>query len=130
MSFAVSPTADRGFLVRPNYGRCATEAEALDLLVQRLSGALDPHAIWLFGSRARGTARPDSDFDLLVVAKRDGSFDGDDYDAVDLPIRETRIGCDVVPCDLETFEASLQLPTSFVYQIVHSGRLVYGGSMS
>ena len=127
MAVAV-PNLEREPSVKPNYGRCATEAEALGLLVKQLSSALDPHAIWLFGSRARGTARPDSDFDLLVVAKHGGAFDGDDYDAVDLPIRETRIGCDVVPCDLDVFEASLELPTSFVYQIVHSGRLVYDGS--
>lgn len=29
--------------------------------------ALDPDRIILFGSRARGDARPDSDYDLLVV---------------------------------------------------------------
>jgi hypothetical protein len=39
--------------VRPNTGRYATEQEALDAVVARLVEALDPQAIWLFGSRAR-----------------------------------------------------------------------------
>jgi len=43
-----------------------TEAN-LDEIVRRLSAAIDPDRIILFGSRARGDARPDSDFDLLVI---------------------------------------------------------------
>jgi hypothetical protein len=35
--------------------------------VHRLVAQLDPDEIWLFGSRARGDHRPDSDIDLLVV---------------------------------------------------------------
>jgi uncharacterized protein len=34
-----------------------------------LVASLAPTRIILFGSRARGTARPDSDYDLLVVAE-------------------------------------------------------------
>ena len=52
-----------------NYGGYATADQALDEVVNRLAGALNPVAIYLFGSRARGTARPDSDFDLLVVTR-------------------------------------------------------------
>ena len=39
----------------------------VDEMVSRIREAVDPERIILFGSRARGTARPDSDFDLLVV---------------------------------------------------------------
>ena len=39
----------------------------LDAAVQRLVAALAPEEIILFGSQARGTARPDSDADLLAV---------------------------------------------------------------
>lgn len=35
-------------------------------IVGRIVGAMSPRRVVLFGSRARGTARPDSDIDLLV----------------------------------------------------------------
>jgi predicted nucleotidyltransferase len=40
----------------------------LDALVSALVEALHPRRIILFGSRARGDAREDSDVDLLVIA--------------------------------------------------------------
>ena len=33
----------------------------------RLAAEFQPEAIYLFGSHARGTATPDSDFDLMVI---------------------------------------------------------------
>src|SRR5438128_5401194 len=36
-------------------------------IVRRLVEAVDPDRIILFGSRARGDARPDSDVDLLII---------------------------------------------------------------
>jgi len=36
-------------------------------IVHRLVEAVDPDRIVLFGSRARGDSRPDSDLDLLIV---------------------------------------------------------------
>jgi uncharacterized protein len=45
----------------------------LALMVRRLVKSFDPDQIILFGSHARGTARPDSDIDLLVVLPFDGS---------------------------------------------------------
>ena len=48
-------------------------SRALDRMVQRLVSRFDPDQIILFGSHARGTARPDSDIDLLVVLPLKGS---------------------------------------------------------
>jgi predicted nucleotidyltransferase len=41
----------------------------------RLKQALGAHLreLWLFGSRARGEARPDSDYDLLVLVDHDAN---------------------------------------------------------
>lgn len=39
----------------------------LSEVVRRLVEALDPDKIVLFGSRARGNHRPDSDVDLLII---------------------------------------------------------------
>ncbi|HYP42056.1 MAG TPA: nucleotidyltransferase domain-containing protein [Chloroflexia bacterium] len=37
-------------------------------IVERVVGIAHPSKIVLFGSRARGDARPDSDIDLLIIA--------------------------------------------------------------
>ena len=41
----------------------------------RLKQALGAHLreLWLFGSRARGEARPDSDYDLLILVDHDAN---------------------------------------------------------
>lgn len=43
------------------------EEEALREIVDRLVRAFSPERIILFGSRARGEGRPESDFDLLII---------------------------------------------------------------
>jgi hypothetical protein len=112
--------------VRANFGSFGSEEAVLAEIVDRLVVALDPQMIWLFGSRGRGDARPDSDFDFLVVAKEDGGFDCDDYDKVYAPLRGTGIGADVIPCDYATFMASLDLNTSIIRRVVDEGRLIFG----
>jgi len=47
--------------------------QAIDAMVQRLVERFDPDQIILFGSRARGTAGPGSDVDLLVIMPVSGS---------------------------------------------------------
>ncbi len=42
-----------------------------DVIVSRIVSVAQPEKIILFGSRARGTAQPDSDIDLLVIARSD-----------------------------------------------------------
>ena len=111
--------------VRANFGPFASEAEALRAVLTRIVGAVDPDAIWLFGSRARGDARPDSDFDLLVVARPGADLDSDDYEKVDRPLNGLGIGCDVVPCAAADFAEGLLLNTSFITRVVSEGRKVY-----
>jgi predicted nucleotidyltransferase len=41
--------------------------EVLSAMVQAIVREVDPERIYLFGSRARGEARQDSDVDLLIV---------------------------------------------------------------
>jgi predicted nucleotidyltransferase len=43
--------------------------EVLQEMVRAIVREVDPEQIWLFGSRARGEAKPDSDVDLLIVEK-------------------------------------------------------------
>jgi uncharacterized protein len=54
-------------LGEPPVGPYRSADAAVSDAVHRLVAQLDPDEIWLFGSRARGDHRPDSDIDLLVV---------------------------------------------------------------
>ena len=47
----------------------AVTEEILDEIVETLVQEIAPEQIYLFGSRARGNARPDSDIDLLIVER-------------------------------------------------------------
>ena len=47
------------------------DEKVLGEIVRKLVEAVDPDRIILFGSRARGDARPDSDVDLLIVRDSD-----------------------------------------------------------
>jgi uncharacterized protein len=111
--------------IRPNIGTYANESAALEAVVARLVAELDPHAIWLFGSRARGDHRPDSDFDLLVVAKEHGRFKSNDYVKALRPTFETGVDCEVIPCSKQDFEDASTLNTTLVAQVIENGKLVY-----
>src|SRR5215469_13290899 len=71
--------------------------------VKRLVEGLHPRAIILFGSRARGTNRDGSDYDLLVVSERLL-----DYDEVYRPWRAAGCGA-----------------TSFLARWMHGARLIW-----
>ena len=108
----------------PNCGPYRSQTQALAEVVRRLVDALDPEAIWLFGSRARRTHRPTSDFDLLVVT-RDDDDAGSDYQHVYAPIAGSGIGCDVVPCPKHVFEHERNAGAGLVRAVVREGRRLY-----
>ncbi len=82
----------------PNYGPYRTEDEALEAVVDKLVRGLNPRAVYLFGSRAEQRARPDSDFDLVVVIDDDAPDECATYESAYAPLCGSCIGCDVVPC--------------------------------
>jgi len=45
------------------------QEKILDEIASRIVSAFAPQKIFLYGSRASGEARPDSDYDLLIVWK-------------------------------------------------------------
>lgn len=52
---------------KPTRRRGSVRDPLLREIVRRLVSTYQPERVDLFGSRARGDARPDSDYDLLVV---------------------------------------------------------------
>lgn len=108
-----------------NYGGHAAAEQALDEVVHRLVEALNPVAIYLFGSRARGTARPDSDFDLMVVTRSEDGEAGYDYARAYAPLLGRGIACDVLPVPAPDFLEDKDDPTSLCFEAAHHGRKVY-----
>lgn len=96
----------------PNYGPYGTEEAALEAVLLRLVRALRPRAIYLFGSRAEHRARPDSDFDLVVVLDDRTPAALATHESVYAPICGSGIGCDVVPCLASEFDEVLHDPTN------------------
>lgn len=44
--------------------------------------------VWLYGSRARGDARPDSDWDLLIIVNREGERQNSDFETYSIPFMD------------------------------------------
>lgn len=67
---AVALTPDERPIIKP--------PPALRRLLAAVQERIQPVEIWLFGSRARGDYRPDSDWDLLAVVSNDAPVNVDD----------------------------------------------------
>jgi hypothetical protein len=89
--------------------------------VDRLVNELHPRAVILFGSRARGTNRHDSDYDLLVISDQLR-----DYDEVYKPLVGSGLGCDVVPCSAQGWREARADAGGVLRAAREEGILLYG----
>ena len=102
--------------------------EAIQTIVTRWVANLQPTAVLVFGSTVRGTVRPDSDIDVIVL--------WDDHN--ELPNRQRRMTLrDVAgevpfPMDILTYtkqewDKAIADPLSFTSNIAKEATIVYGG---
>ena len=76
----------------------SVELSPLLTLLSRIEEKYQPVQVWLFGSRARGDARPWSDWDLFVVAP-DSATDSDLNPLVAWQLQKgSGVYADVIPC--------------------------------
>ena len=69
------------------------DKQILDSIKRTLATTLPSQAVaMLYGSQARGQARRDSDWDILIVLDKD-RLNPDDYDTVTYPL--TKLGWDI-----------------------------------
>jgi predicted nucleotidyltransferase len=107
-------------------------ADPLSESVRRLRGSLPAERIYLFGSRARGEATEESDFDFLVVV-RDSPLPR--YKREQQAFRALcgmGIAKDVLVFTRREFEKGLAVVTSLPATVAREGRLIYearGGSV-
>lgn len=94
-------------------------------MVDRLVHALHPERIFLFGSRARGDARPDSDYDLLAVVP-DSDLAPHRRDVLAFrALCGVGAAKDVLVWTREEFESRSRVATSLPATVLREGRLVY-----
>ena len=80
-------------------------------------------AVYLFGSRARGTERPDSDYDLLLVVREDFSLSEKDalYDQVIDILLDTGRLVSLKIFKQTNFQRLRDLNTPFVSRVLAEG---------
>jgi len=93
-------------------------------IVRRIVDTSQPEKIILFGSRARGDARPNSDFDVLVIKESD-----EPRYRRDVPLYVALAGFDV-PVDVmvytpEEIREWSEVPLAFITTAVREGKVVY-----
>jgi predicted nucleotidyltransferase len=96
-------------------------------VIERIVEVLEPEEVWLFGSRARETNGPDSDWDLMAVLP-DTAPDRDlDLVAVWSSFRELRrLRVEVIPIRRRDFEESRDTLGELAEAVAREGRVVYG----
>jgi uncharacterized protein len=112
----------------PEIGEEVLERDSsLKEIVRRLIGAYDPQQVYLFGSKARGDAGPDSDYDLLVVVPDDASPERRRSQLAYQALRGTGIAADVLVCTRSYFDDRRHLKASLPGTILREGRLLHAG---
>jgi uncharacterized protein len=102
-------------------------AQTLDEIVTRLVALASPVKIILFGSHARGEAKPDSDLDLLVVEKQVA----EQYDEalrLDRALRSFRVPLDLVVVSEAQLNRYGRVPGTIYYRSLQEGRILYAQS--
>ena len=96
-------------------------------IVQRLADAYHPLRIYLFGSNARGTAGPDSDYDLLVVVRDDAPPELRSSKLAYKSLWGVGVGkpTDVLVCPEGWFNSRAGVVTSLPATVIREGKLLY-----
>ena len=100
----------------------------LDHVVAAIVAAVHPETVCLFGSRARGDAKPDSDFDIALVVP-DGSqrrrVAMKSYESL-AAVHGRSLGVDVVVLTPQLIAAERDLVGSIARAVIREGVTLYG----
>jgi len=98
----------------------------LEEATQRLVTEFRPSNIYLFGSRSRGDASRDSDYDFLVVVSSGDERPLRRAQRAYRALRGLDIAKDVIVTTAERFDRMKILEASLEHEVVSEGRLLYG----
>lgn len=108
----------------------STHGKAIDVsplapLVARMVEACHPEQIWLFGSRARAQARPDSDWDLLVVMP-DSTGESQLHPLVAWRLcKDSEVPAEAVMCWAWEFNEDRGTVNTLAFEVARDGVLLY-----
>lgn len=103
----------------------SSNATLLAEIVDRLIRQLHPEQVYLFGSRARGDADLDSDFDILVVVP-ESDLPGYARDRLALrALRGLRAPIDAIVLTREEFDRKRDVVCSLPATVEREGKLLY-----
>ena len=98
-------------------------------IVRRIINIIHPRKIILFGSRARNEARPDSDFDILIIAessqpryRRSGPIYG--------ALSDILLPMDIIVYSPEEVMDWSDVPRAFVTTAIREGQVLYESQLS
>ena len=94
-------------------------------IVRRLVAAYQPERIYLFGSKARDQANPDSDYDIMVIIPDSAPSPQRRSRLAYEVLRGTGTAADVLVWPRESFEKRLHLQASLPSTIKREGKLLY-----
>jgi predicted nucleotidyltransferase len=104
--------------------RWTVTAEKLRQAVERIVELSAPQRVILFGSRARGEQRPDSDADLLVI-ESEVPDQAAEMTRLRRAIRSLRIPVDVLVVSEDKFRYWADTPGNVFYEAAREGQLLY-----
>ena len=85
-----------------------------------------PKKIYLFGSHAKGTARPESDLDLLIIADMPGPKNKRNL-AVRRLFPNRDFSLDVFVYHEDEFNEEVDIANTLATAVVREGKLIYAG---
>ena len=101
--------------------------QKINAMVRRIVERFRPAKIFLFGSYANGTARPDSDVDLLIVMPVRGSRHKKAV-KIGVALHDIMVSKDVIVVTPEEFEWRKDVIGTIEWPAVREGQLLYAKS--
>lgn len=104
----------------------AIDIAPIEPLLRRIEEHFHPVEVWLFGSRARGDANDESDWDLFVVVPDDTTDDLLDPVVAWRLKRISGVRGDVIPCRASDFNHARDTVNTLSYVVANEGRRIHG----
>ncbi len=99
--------------------------EVAETVAERIGIELPAEEVWLFGSQARGDARPDSDLDFLVVVSESNRPSHHQSREAHSIVSDIRVPKDIVVLTRKQWSRQENVVNTLPYIAKKEGRLLY-----